>query len=268
MAAFREATAVEGGADGTYSANLDPEWTINDRPHGGYLLAVLGRAATSAVPEHPHPLSASAVFTTSPEVGPATMTVEVLRQGRTASQVRTRLVQKDRTCVETLFVLGHLDPTIDERWTDAAPAEVAALGDCLKSPIEPPGGGVRVNMLNLVDLRVDPASFQGRGRADGSGDLRGWLSFADGSDFDPLSLLYVSDAFPPATFTIGSVGWVPTLELTVYLRGLPAPGPLRIRQRARIISGGFVDQVCEAWDSRGRVIVQATQLAAVRMRDA
>jgi len=80
-----------------------------------------------------------------------------------------------------------------------------------------------------------------------------------------LSLLYVADSFPPSTFTLGSVGWVPTLELTTYLRGVPAPGPLRLRQRARMLAGSFVDQVCEAWDSRGRVVVQATQLAAVRM---
>ena len=267
MATFHDATAVEG-AEGTYSVHLDPEWTVNDRPHGGYLLAVLGRAATTATPDHPHPLSASAVYPTSPEVGPATVTVELLRQGRLASQVRTRLVQKEKVCVESLFVLGRLDPTIEERWTDSPPPEVAAPEDCRLSPVEPPeGGGVRVAMLDMVQQRIDPASYLGRGRPDGSGDLRGWLSFADGSEFDPVSLLYVSDAFPPATFTIGSVGWVPTLELTVYLRALPAPGPLRVRQRARVIAGGLVDQICEAWDSRGRVVVQATQLAAVRMRD-
>ncbi len=266
MATFHDATAVEG-ADGTYSVHLDPEWTINERPHGGYLLALLGRAAVSSSPDHPHPLSASAVFTTSPEVGPATVTVQVLRQGRTASQVRTRLVQKEKVCVESLFVLGRLDPTVDERWTDAPPPDVPAIEECSRSSVEQAGGEIRVAMLDMVQVHIDPESFQGRGRPDGSGDLRGWLAFADGSDFDPMRLLYASDAFPPATFTIGSVGWVPTLELTVYLRALPAPGPLRVRQRARVIAGGLVDQVCEAWDSRGRVVVQATQLAAVRMRD-
>jgi hypothetical protein len=122
-------------------------------------------------------------------------------------------------------------------------------------------------MLEMVEQRIEKASYTGRGRADGSGDLRGWLRFADGTDFDPLSLLYVSDSFPPATFTIGSVGWVPTLELTVYVRAVPAPGPLRVRQRSRVLSGSLVDQVCEAWDSRGRVVLQATQLAAVRMKE-
>jgi hypothetical protein len=269
MANFADATTVDAtDTDHTYAANLDPEWTVNDRPHGGYLLALMGRAAAAATPDHPHPLSASAVYPVSPEVGPALVTVELLRQGRTASQVRTRLVQKDRACVETLFTMGRLDPDVEERWVDTPPPDVAPMRDCRVSPISPPGSGVRVGMLEMVEQRLDLASFQGRGRTDGSGDLRGWLSFADGTDFDPLSLLYVADSFPPATFTIGSVGWVPTLELTVYLRALPAPGPLRVRQRARVLSGSFVDQVCEAWDSRGRVVVQATQLAAVRMKPA
>ena len=100
----------------------------------------------------------------------------------------------------------------------------------------------------------------------GSGELRGWLRFADGTPFDPVGLLYVADAFPPATFTLGSVGWVPTLELTVYLRAVPAPGPLRVRQRVRALSAPVVDQVCEVWDSADRIVAQATQLALVRLR--
>jgi hypothetical protein len=127
-------------------------------------------------------------------------------------------------------------------------------------PTEPTGAGFRIAMLDIVAQRIDPASF-----SNGTGDLRGWLAFEDGTPFDPLSLLYVADSFPPPTLALGSIGWVPTLELTVYLRAVPTPGPLRMRQRARVLAGGLVDIVCEGWDSRDRIVVQATQLAAVRM---
>jgi hypothetical protein len=129
------------------------------------------------------------------------------------------------------------------------------------SPLEPPGAGVGVNMLGTVAQRLDPATLRS-----GDGDIRGWLRFADDTPFDPVSLLYVADSFPPATFTLGSVGWVPTLELTVYVRGVPAPGRLRVRQRARLVAGGVVDEVCDVWDSRDRLVAQATQLALVRMK--
>jgi len=60
-------------------------------------------------------------------------------------------------------------------------------------------------------------------------------------------------------------GWVPTLELTAYIRALPAPGPLRIQQRAQLIDAQKVDEVCLVWDSTGRLAAQATQLAGIRL---
>ncbi len=260
MATFEDASRIEASGEGAFTAELDPEWTVGGRPHGGYLLAILGRAAIACTPQHPHPLSASATYASSPEVGPAELTVEVIRQGRMASQVRGRLCQQGRVLVEALFVTGNLDPAAQGGWTDAPPPELAPIESCPRSPVEPFGDGFRVAMLDQVRQQLEPGAFSDR-RA----DLRGWLSFDDGTDFDVLSLLYVADSFPPATIAIGSVGWVPTLELTTYLRAVPAPGPLRVRQRVRVLAGGLVDQVCEAWDSRDQVVVQATQLAAVRM---
>src|SRR4051812_32518826 len=185
---------------------------------------MLARAALADDPDatHPHPLSASALYLAAPRVGPATIAVEVLRRGRSASQVRARLIQQDRPHVEALFTLGRLgEPT--DGWTATGPVEVAPLSQCPRSPVRPPGAGVSVNMLELVEQRLDVSSFGDRERSEaeplrgGSGEIRGWLSFADGRPFDPVSLLYAADGFPPATFTLGSVGWVPTMELTVYV---------------------------------------------------
>jgi hypothetical protein len=161
--------------------------------------------------------------------------------------------------VEALLTLGRLEDGGPPRWVDAPPPPVSPADQCPVSPTEPPGSGVTVAMLNVVEQRLDPATLAG------GGDVRGWLGFADGSSFDPVSLLYVADSFPPATLTLGSVGWVPTLELTAYVRGVPAPGRLRVRQRARMIAGSLVDQVCEVWDAHDRIVAQATQLALVRM---
>lgn len=275
MTSFADAIAVEG-RDGTYTANLDPEWTVNGNPHGGYLMALLAHAAIVADDDggHPHPLTASAVYVTAPAVGPATIHVEHLRRGRTASQLRARLIQEDEARVEALFTLGHLTEHAGQSWVDARPPAIAPLEECPVSVVAPPGAGVRVEMLEIVEQRLDPASYRHpdreaggvRGFESGSGEFRGWLRFADGTPFDALGLLYAADSFPPATLTFGSVGWVPTLEMTVYIRAVPEPGPLRVRQRARVLGAPVVDQVCEVWDSADRVVAQATQLALVRLR--
>jgi hypothetical protein len=262
MGAFEDASAVERADDGTYLAELSPQWTVGGKPNGGYLIATMARAAIAAVGgSHPHPVAASAQYLTVPDVGPATVIVEPLRTGRLASQVRARLVQKDSVCVEALFTLSRLEAGVEPSFVDAPPPDVTPFDELVSSPIEPPGAGIRVEMLELVDQRLDVHRLER-----GSGVILGRIGMADGSAFDPVSLLYVADSFPPSTFTLGSVGWVPTLELTVYVRGIPAPGPLRVRQRARVLSGSLVDQVCEVWDESGQIVAQATQLAAVRIR--
>jgi hypothetical protein len=106
------------------------------------------------------------------------------------------------------------------------------------------------------------------GEPSGQGELRAWLSLADGSDWDALSLLFAVDALPPATFEVALTGWVPTLSLTAYIRAVPAPGPLRVRFRANVIAGGLVDETADLWDSTGRLVAQSTQLAAIRLPSA
>jgi hypothetical protein len=99
----------------------------------------------------------------------------------------------------------------------------------------------------------------------GDGELRAWLRDDEHDTLDPIGLLFAADALPPATLGIVASGWVPTLDLTVYVRARPAAGPVRLRMRAQVIQDGFVDEVCEGWDSAGRLVLQSTQLAALRL---
>jgi hypothetical protein len=120
--------------------------------------------------------------------------------------------------------------------------------------------------MEQVEVRLDAQSRRyTQGDPSGSGELRGWLSLPDGESFDAVSLMFAADAMPPATFDIEMAGWVPTLQLTVYIRALPAPGPLKVTQRAQLIQGRLVDEVCNVWDSTGALVVQATQLAGIRL---
>ena len=131
-------------------------------------------------------------------------------------------------------------------------------------------GGVHVGIMEVLDLRLDPATLplaDPYPAADTRAELRGWTRFADGRDPDPLSLLFAVDAIPPATFRIGSTGWVPTLQMSSYVRARPAPGWLAIRMTAGLVAGGMVDETCTLWDSRRHVVAQSTQLARVRFSD-
>jgi hypothetical protein len=264
-APFSAVTALTETQPGVFTGDVHPGWTIAGKPNGGYLLAMMGRAA-AAVSPHPHPIATSAHYLRSPDPGPVRIAVEVLRAGRSASQLRAWLSQDGHACIEALLTMSALDPDTKPYWTDGLPeAGSADFDDCVRLPGVNPAG-MAVPIMEQVDLRLakDSLGFA-RGRPSGRGELSGWLALPDDEGFDPISLLYAVDAFPPATFDIESTGWVPTLELSVYVRASPAPGPVRVLQKAQLIDAQRVDEVCWVWDCTGRLVAQGTQLAAIRL---
>jgi Acyl-CoA thioesterase C-terminal domain/Acyl-CoA thioesterase N-terminal domain len=262
---FSEVSRLLPRGDGAFEAEVSGEWTIGGKPNGGYLLSLLGRSAV-AVGAHQHVMAASAHYLRSPDPGPVAVEAEVLRTGRSASQVAARLVQRGERCVEALLTTTGIDGSTAPYWDAGIPDPgTVSFEECRRLVPDNPGG-LRVALLEHVDVRLEPASLGfAHGRPTGRGELRGWLSLPDGEPFDPLSLLFAVDAFPPATFDVEFAGWVPTFELTAYVRALPAPGPVRILQRAGLVEGRRLDEACLVWDGRGRLVAQGTQLAGIRL---
>jgi hypothetical protein len=264
-ASFAEVSRVTATGAGRFEADLSPLWTIGGRPNGGYLLAAMARAVTASG-GHPHVVAASAHFLRSPQPGIVEIAVEELRAGRSATQTRARLVQRDEVCVEAIITTGDLVTESPPYWDRGLPAAGTVPFDECTRLMFGPSSGMSVAIMELVDVRLeqDSAAFLA-GAQRGLGELRGWLALPDGESFDTHSLVYAVDGFPPATFDIEYAGWVPTLELTVYVRALPAPGPVRVLHRAQLIDARRVDEVCYVWDSHGRLVAQGTQLAGVRL---
>jgi hypothetical protein len=262
---FAEVSGLVPTGPGCFAAEVSAEWTIMGKPNGGYLLAVLGRAAQT-IGVHPHVVAASAHYVRSPDPGPVAVEAEVLRAGRTATQVRARMSQHGHLSVEALLTTGRLDADDRPYWSDGLPDPgVVPVERCVR--LESPGPtGAHVAMLDQVEIRLDPATAGFRiGRPAGRGELRGWLALPDDEPFDPASLVYAVDAFPPATFDVELSGWVPTFELTAYVRALPRPGPVWVLQRAQLIAAQRVDETCFVWDVDGRMVAQGTQLAGIRL---
>jgi hypothetical protein len=269
---FDAATVPRPRSDAsTFDLDIHPLWTVGDKPNGGFLLALLGRAAAQAIGGDGRPtwevLSATVTYLAAPALSAAEIRTTVLRQGRTANHVRAVLVQNDRILVDAVMVLGVLAPASEPRYSDIASLRIPDPDQCVRLPPQTPEG-VPVGVLVTTDLRLDPLTVPAAPRPAGEespvAELRGWLRFADGREPDPVALLYFVDAIPPATLLIGSTGWVPTLSMSVYVRARPAPGWLGIRFTANLVAAGMVDETCTLWDSRGHVVAQATQLARLR----
>jgi acyl-coenzyme A thioesterase PaaI-like protein len=270
---FDRAIALLPEGEARWALEVDAGFTVGPKPNGGYLLAAAAHAAARTLEDagvvHVDPLAASAHYLWAPDPGPASVQVEVLRTGRSASQVRATIEQGDRPCVDATFTMGTLpDGNAPAIWSSLPPVALPPEEECFRLPARREGAPFEVPIMDRTDLRLDPACLGfGVGAPSGAGELRGWVRFADGRPIDPRSLLYFLDCFPPATFDIGPSGWVPTLSLTAYLRARPVPGPLLARQRVQVVHDQRVDEVCELWDTAGRLVGQATQLAAIRFDD-
>jgi acyl-CoA thioesterase len=257
MSRFDSDTAVHRRGESTvYDAELDAGWSIGDKPNGGYLLAILARAAIELTGK-PHPLAVSAHYLRAPSVGPAEVRAELVRSGRRVSASRATLWQGDKPYIDALVTSGELHEAPVE-WDDKTEPDMPDPQEC---PIAT-NPHLHISLFEQVELRVDPATAPFPA-PNGDPTMRFWFRLADGAAPGLLSLLLAVDSGPPTVFHLGSYGWAPTVELTVLLRGLPAAGWLKVESRTSTVSDGWFDETATVWDSTGRMVAQSRQLALV-----
>lgn len=86
----------------------------------------------------------------------------------------------------------------------------------------------------------------------------------DGAAMDTLGVLVVADCYPPAVFDLdgASVGWVPTLELTVQIRRRPEPdGYLASRFTTTAVTDGYLEEDGDIRAADGSLVALSRQLA-------
>lgn len=265
---FASASAVRSLGDGTFTADLPSEWTVASRPHGGFLLTLLARAAAGTVGAatgsagSTDPLAVSAEFLRPPEVGPVLLRTAVRKLGRTASVVGVSLEQRGRPCVSGSVTVGSL------------PDEAVAWADLPDLPAKPPANSLDITTLpaasafhltSTCDIRLDPVNTGFlHGRAGDPLRLRLWVMPRAGT-VDPLFALLAGDMSMPVTLNLGRYGWSPTVQLTALLRARPVPGWLRMEVTCRAVHGQWFDEDATVIDSAGQLVCQSRQLALTPM---
>jgi hypothetical protein len=292
MTVFDEATAVTRLEPGRYAARPDQRFAIvapgSAAPpavNGGVLIATVLRAVLDCSPL-PHPVATSAHFLRVAKLEPAEIHLTWLRTGRTAATARATLVQDGEPVLETTVTTGTVPVSVagppangsasgsadpeaaghaELTWTDAAPV-LPPPEDCVElgpwtgtvAPDGSAGYGGQIRML------FDPDVVGWRnGEPSGMPHMRGYFGLREERDPDALLLAVAVDGLPPVVFGLGATGWAPTVELTMHMRMVPAPGLLRVATRSRHVSGGWFDEEAEVWDSAGNLVAQSRQIARV-----
>jgi acyl-CoA thioesterase len=261
---LQQATAVARVGDGVYTASIAADWDIGGNANGGYLLALAARAMVDATGRPP--LSVTAHFVAPGRPGSCTVDVDVLRAGRRTATAAARLQGVDGSAVIALIgTFGDQQPG-GPAVVDGAPPELPPYDECI--PMEPPAAGSGFGQRVGVRQHPDDIGFA-LGAPSGRAEVRGWFRYrAEPSatePFDEFDLLLATDSFAPVCFNRPEfpVGWAPTLELTVHIRGVPVPGALRCAFRSRFLQDGMFEEDGEIWDAAGRLVAQSRQLALI-----
>lgn len=247
-----------------FTGHLNANWTIGPKVHGGMMLALCANAARTAFAPSAgsQPVAVSANYTWAPDPGDMCVTATLRKRGRRVSLVDVELSQDDRVAVRAAVTLAEPD--------DGAPLLSANPVITLMPPEPPPGlepigpGHPMADVVHLargLDLR--PSLRTLGPRTDGGPPMiEYWVRPKDCAP-DLLFALVCGDVSAPVTFGVNRTGWAPTVQLTAYLRGVPADGWLRVLCTTMEIGQEWFDEDHVVVDAAGRIVVQSRQLAMV-----
>jgi len=273
---FSDAMSLRPVSDGVYVGELNKIWTIGPKLHGGALLSLCAAAARTAHGGEVQPISVSANYLSAPSPGEMRLETFVRKRGRRVSVVDVELIGRDRTrdersreeqkaAVHAVVTLGqpeHLVPPL----LSANPV-VSLMSPEPPPEIEPIGPGHpmygTVNYWEGVDVRPLMSTVPDGPSPDGRPPVIQIWARPRGTAPDILFALMCGDVSTPVAFAVGRRGWAPTVQLTAYLRGLPADGWLRVMATTTQIGHDWFDEDHLVVDCEGRIVVQTRQLALV-----
>jgi acyl-coenzyme A thioesterase PaaI-like protein len=266
-------------AGAVFEAELNRHWTIGPKVHGGAMLALCANAARTALGDDAgvearggagrlgtvEPVAVSGSFLWAPDPGPMRLATSIRKRGRRISVVDVELYQGGRIAVHAVITLGEpehrarpllsVNPVV-ELMAPEPPADVAPIG-----PGHPMAG--LVHLAEGCDVRPLVSTLE---PTDGRPPLiQMWVRPRDAPP-DVLFALMCGDVSAPVSFAVSRTGWAPTVQLTAYLRGLPADGWLRVLCTCTQIGQDWFDEDHTVVDCEGRIVVQTRQLAMLPAR--
>jgi hypothetical protein len=267
--------AVEG-EKGRYRAHIGPVWDLAVVPQGGAIAVVAARAMAAELGQPDQALrSLSVVFAGQVACGEVVAEVELLRAGRSMSQLCCTVRNPDREAgLTAVAVFGA--PRRGFQFTDLTYPDVPAP-DGLRSFRDGVPDDVDFEFprppMPFWDEVIDARQAVGRAPwdafAEGPAEAAFWYRIddpplTDDGRLDPLTSIVLCDTMP------GAVGqkighddpWFgPSADLTVHLFDRARPGWLLAHNRARHAGDGYASVEMALWDPSDRALVAyATQV--------
>jgi acyl-CoA thioesterase len=266
---FDEDTALEPLGPGRWRANLHERWSVARGPNGGYVAAIVARAAEQIAGR---PLRSLTVhYLEAPEPGPIDVSATIEREGGSTTAATVRMERDGRPTALALATLGAWREG-EAEWHDARMPQAPSPDDAFH--LDPSRNGMPAFVANFdmrwaLGPRPRPRDSADIGAAQGL--TGGWVRTAKPQIADAPRIVAFSDCWFPAAYArLGTVVPAPTLDLTVHIRSpLPAPGMtgedfvLGVF-RTGWATGGLWEEDGELWSPGGVLLAQSRQLALIR----
>ncbi|MEM1089923.1 MAG: thioesterase family protein [Pseudomonadota bacterium] len=242
------------------SIDVPEGWDIGGNTNGGYLML---RAAKFMREQAQRAMAVTVTghFLRPVAAGPAQLTCDEIKRGRLLTTMRGDLIVDGRLALTLLGAFSDLDRQGQgSQFYAGSPPPLPPLEDCVPAWHLPTADALyrRIQIRCAAD---DPTILGGK--RGGTGALEAWIAPPEGAEVATCDdLLLLVDCFPPPVFDLDlPINWTPTVELTVHVRGVPAPGWLRARCSTRFVRDGLLEESVELWDSADQLVAQSRQLA-------
>lgn len=281
---FLDETAVTPAGSARFDAHFSDRWVGPAGPQGGVVAATTLRAMAATLDDpEPRLRTSTTVFVAQVPEGPAEIDVDVLRVGKSVTQVQGTVRARGTTGVghRTLAVFGR-----ERTGFDGGPLEFTEL----QFPDPPPPERARPlpddrPSASIFDfsfwrnVETRDVSFRYSWEDDwvgGAAEGARWIRYLDtprlpDGAIDPLAYLPVLDVIPGSVSQRLGPGarryFAPTLDLTVhFLDDTDDKWLLQVMRMRRAVHG-YGSGEMELWSRDGRLLAHASQTMLFRYAD-
>jgi acyl-CoA thioesterase len=269
---FAEDVVVDRVGPGRYRTDLDHCWDLVPLPQGGVVTSLGLRAAAEEIHDPAHLLrSATTVFAGQVAAGAIEIDVQVLRHGRSATQVAAT-VRNEGADAGATIVAVYGSQRRGPSFTEGEPPRVPPPLEC-PSYDDPPPEGVEKPGFAPFWSKIEARSALGHAPWEdfepAASDVATWLRFRepprlDDGSLDPLAVVTLADRMPGCIGEkLGHEGprwFAPSADLTVHLFEPLHSEWLLAHDRARWADDGWASAESLLWDERGVLVGYATQM--------
>ncbi|MCP5510809.1 MAG: thioesterase family protein [Leptospiraceae bacterium] len=244
-------------SDGIFHTKISSDYNIA-APNGGYLMSILGNAAIHSG-EFSLPLSMSVYYHRPTKPGEAEIHTKKLFGGPRLETFDIRLFQGKEESI-TCTASFTRENAFRGLSLPSPPPNLPQFEECTKAVFP------QIVFYTPISLYLPEVQLEWiNGKLKGERKLTGYLEFADGREIDPLSLLLFSDAsFPPVMRYTGGLAWVPTIEISVQIRGIPRGKRIGLISMTRFVSDGLLETDAELYNETGEILALSRQLAVIK----